>query len=142
MLFTFSYPAFQLVSARVFMYSQSFSPVQLFTTPWTSAHQAPPSMEFPRQEDWTGEPSPSKVAGDFLYPETKSTSPALAGGFFTTKAPGKPSRYTQERNSEFSFLKPQSYALSFKFLNFSSNFLGSQLPHLSPFLALLIPPSS
>ena len=33
-----------------------FSCVQLFTTPWTVAHQAPLSMGFPRQERWTGLP--------------------------------------------------------------------------------------
>ena len=27
--------------------------------PWTVAHQAPPSMGFPRQESWSGVPSPS-----------------------------------------------------------------------------------
>ena len=29
---------------------QSLSHVQLFATPWTAAHQAPPSMGFSRQE--------------------------------------------------------------------------------------------
>ena len=33
--------------------------VRLFTTPWTAAHQAPPSMGFSRQEYWSGVPSPS-----------------------------------------------------------------------------------
>ena len=28
-------------------------------TPWTEAHQAPPSMEFSRQEYWSGVPLPS-----------------------------------------------------------------------------------
>ena len=32
------------------------SSVQLFVTPWTVAHQAPPSMEFSRQEYWSGLP--------------------------------------------------------------------------------------
>ena len=35
------------------------SHVQLFTTPWTAAHQAPPSIEFSRQEYWSGLPLPS-----------------------------------------------------------------------------------
>ena len=38
---------------------KSLSRVRLFTTPWTVAHQAPPSMEFSRQEYWSGVPSPS-----------------------------------------------------------------------------------
>ena len=33
--------------------------VQLLATPWTAAYQAPPSMGFPRQEYWSGVPSPS-----------------------------------------------------------------------------------
>ena len=33
--------------------------VPLFVTPWTAAYQAPPSMEFSRQEYWSGSPLPS-----------------------------------------------------------------------------------
>ena len=36
-----------------------FSRVRLFMTPWTAAHQAPPSMGFSRQEYWSGLPLPS-----------------------------------------------------------------------------------
>ena len=36
-----------------------FSRVQLCATPWTEAHQAPPSMGFSRQEYWSGVPLPS-----------------------------------------------------------------------------------
>ena len=35
------------------------SHVWLFATPWTAAHQAPPSMGFSRQEYWSGVPLPS-----------------------------------------------------------------------------------
>ena len=35
---------------------KSFSRVQLLVTPWTAAHQAPPSMGFSRQEYWSGVP--------------------------------------------------------------------------------------
>ena len=35
---------------------KSLSHVWLFTTPWAAAHQAPPSMEFSRQEYWSGVP--------------------------------------------------------------------------------------
>ena len=41
------------------MRAQSPSHVQLFTTPWTVAHQAPLSMEFSRQEYWSGLSFPS-----------------------------------------------------------------------------------
>ena len=33
---------------------KSLSPVRLLATPWTAAHQAPPSMGFSRQEHWSG----------------------------------------------------------------------------------------
>ena len=35
------------------------SRVRLFSTPWTAAYQAPPSMGFSRQEYWSGVPLPS-----------------------------------------------------------------------------------
>ena len=38
---------------------KSLSHVRLFTTPWTAAYQAPPSMRFARQEYWSGLPLPS-----------------------------------------------------------------------------------
>ena len=38
---------------------KSLSCVRLFATPWTVAHQAPPSMGFSRQEYWSGLPFPS-----------------------------------------------------------------------------------
>ena len=56
-----------------------FSFVQLFVTPWTVACQAPLSMEFPRQENWSG--LPFSTLGDLLNPETEPTSlvsPVLA----------------------------------------------------------------
>ena len=38
---------------------KSLSRVRLFATPWTAAHQVPPSMGFSRQEYWSGVPLPS-----------------------------------------------------------------------------------
>ena len=38
---------------------KSLSHVRLVATPWTAAHQAPPSMGFSRQEYWSGVPLPS-----------------------------------------------------------------------------------
>ena len=58
-----------------------------FATPWTVAHRTPLSMGFPRQEYCSGLPFPS---GDLSDPGIEPTSPALAGGFFTTEPPGKP----------------------------------------------------
>ena len=38
---------------------KSLSRVRLLATPWTAAHQAPPSMGFSRQDYWSGVPLPS-----------------------------------------------------------------------------------
>ena len=59
-----------------------------FVTPWTAACQAPLSMEFPRQEYWSGFPFP--FPGDLPNPGIEPESPALEGGFFTTEPSGKP----------------------------------------------------
>ena len=65
-----------------------FSHVRLFATPGTVAHQAPLSMGFSRQEDWSGLPCPPPP-GDLPNPGMEPTSllsPALAGRFFITSA--------------------------------------------------------
>src|SRR5574341_960222 len=41
---------------------KSLSRVRLLATPWTAAHQAPPSMGFSRQECWSGVPLPSPMS--------------------------------------------------------------------------------
>ena len=53
-----------------------------------AARQAPLSMEFPRQEYWSGLPFPSPVAGDLPEPGIKRASPTLVCRFFTTEPPG------------------------------------------------------
>ena len=58
-------------------------------TPWTVAFQGLLTMGFYRQEYWSGLPLPSP--GDLPDSGIEPTSPALAGGFFTTEPPGKPS---------------------------------------------------
>ena len=40
---------------------KSLSHVQLLATPWTAAYQAPPSMEFSRQQYWSGLLLPSPM---------------------------------------------------------------------------------
>ena len=45
---------------------KSLSCVRLLTTPWTAAHQAPPSMRFSRQEYWSGVPLPSAAAYNWI----------------------------------------------------------------------------
>ena len=68
--------------------------------PWTAARQAPLSMEFSRQENWSGLPFPPPGFLPNLGIKPKSSvSPALAGGCFTPvlpeKAPTKALTYLQ-----------------------------------------------
>ena len=53
---------------------KSLSRVRLFATPWNAAHQAPPSIEFFRQEYWSGLPLPSllDVLVTLYYPRGAS----------------------------------------------------------------------
>ena len=53
---------------------KSLSRVRLFATPWTTAHQAPPSMGFSRQEYWSGLPFPP--LGDLPHTGIKHECPA------------------------------------------------------------------
>ena len=64
------------------------SRVRLFVTPWTVAYQASPSMEFSRQEDWSGLPFPSPA--DLPDPGIKPRSPALQADALPSEPPGKP----------------------------------------------------
>ena len=48
-------------------------------TPWTVAHQAPLSMEFSRQEHWSGVPFPSPEH----LPDPGNEPRSVAGRFFT-----------------------------------------------------------
>ena len=67
---------------------QSLSRVRLLVIPWTVAHQAPLSMEFSRQEFWSGLPFPSP--GDLPYPGTEPMSPALQADSLSSEPPEKP----------------------------------------------------
>ena len=62
----------------------------IFRDPWTVALQAPLSIEFSRQEYWSGLPFPT--LGHLPNPGIKPVSlasPTLAGRFFTTVPSGK-----------------------------------------------------
>ena len=68
---------------------KSLSRVQLFAAPWTVAYQAPPSMDFSRQEYWSGLPFPSP--GDLPDPGIEPVSlvsPALQ----VDSSPAEPSQ--------------------------------------------------
>ena len=66
----------------------SLSCVWLFATPWTVAHQAPLSMEFSRQEYWSGLPFPSP--GYLPNPGIEPGSPALQANSVPSESLRKP----------------------------------------------------
>ena len=66
----------------------SLSRVWLFAALWTVTYQAPLSMEFSRQEYWSGLPFPSP--GDLPDPGIEPGSPALQVDPLISEPPGKP----------------------------------------------------
>ena len=66
------------------MGAQSHSCVLVFETPWTVARQTPLSMEFSRQEYWSGLLFPTP--GDLPDSGMEPASLTLTTGFFTTSA--------------------------------------------------------
>ena len=59
---------------------------QILCDPMSVTHQAPLSMEFSRQEYWSGLPFPP--SGDLPHPGLEletPVSPAIVGRFFTTE---------------------------------------------------------
>ena len=83
-----------------------FNCVQPPETPWTVAHKIPPFMGFSRQEYWSELPFPpsGNLPNSGIEP-TFLTSPALAGGFFTTStvpaSPFKARRHLPSANLLF-----------------------------------------
>ena len=67
------------------VYAQLLSCVQLFAIPWTVAHQAPLSIEFPVQEYWSGLPFPSP--GGLPDPGIKPRFPALQADSLSSEPP-------------------------------------------------------
>ena len=59
-----------------------------FMTPWTVADQASLSMEFSRQESWSGLPFPAP--GDLPDPGIEPRSPTLEVDSLLSEPPGKP----------------------------------------------------
>ena len=70
-----------------------FSCIQFFVIPWTVAFQAPPSMEFSRQEYWNGYPIPSP--GHLPDPRIEPESPTLQVDSLPSEPPGKIWNITQ-----------------------------------------------
>ena len=62
---------------------KSLSHVQLFATPWTVAHHAPPSMGFSRREHW------SELSFLSTGPGIEPRSPALQADALTSEGSGE-----------------------------------------------------
>ena len=67
---------------------KSLSRVQLFATPWTVAYHTPPSIEFSRQQYWSGLSFPSPR--DLPDPGIEPGSPTLQADTLPSEPPGKP----------------------------------------------------
>ena len=59
--------SFNYICPYVCPYASLLSSIQLFVTPWTVAHQAPRSLGFFRQENWSGLLFPSPMFDSILY---------------------------------------------------------------------------
>ena len=64
-------------------------------TPWTVAHQASLSMEFSKQEYWSG--LPFLFPGDLPNPGMEAGSPELQGDSLPSEPPGKTSLYLGQK---------------------------------------------
>ena len=65
--------------------------VRLFATPWNVAHQVSLSVEFSRQEYWSGLPFPS--SGDLPNPGTEPRCPALLADALHLSHQGSPESF-------------------------------------------------
>ena len=72
---------------------KALSHVRLFVIPWTVVYQAPQSMEFSRQEYWSGLPFLSP--GDLPNPGIEPGSSALQT-LDRSEPPGKPKNASQQ----------------------------------------------
>ena len=76
-----------VLSSAVLTEVKSLSRVRLFATPWTIAYKAPLSLEFSRQEYWSGLPFPSP--GDLPHPGIEPRYPTLKADTLPSEPPGK-----------------------------------------------------
>ena len=81
-------PAYKDISLTGLKWKWKWSRVRLFATPWTVAHQTPPSVGFSRQEYWSGLPFPSP--GDLPNPGIEPRSSALQEDSLPSEPTGKP----------------------------------------------------
>ena len=85
------------------------SHVQLFAIPWTVAYQAPLSMEFSRQEYWSGLPFPSP--GDLPDLGIEPTSPTLQADALPSKPLRKPQMKVKAAHSCPTLCDPMDYTV-------------------------------
>ena len=90
---------------------KSLSLVWLFATPWTVAYKAPLSMEFSRQEYWSGLPFPSP--GDHPDPGIEPGFPTLQADTLPSEPPGQPQgkvchTWRKERGCRWGYVAPSS----------------------------------
>ena len=86
---TYSFQVYSKVTDSVIylcmcVHAQLLSRVWLLLIPWTAAYQAPTSMQFSRQENWSGLPIPTP--GDLSNSGIEPESPASAGWVFISSA--------------------------------------------------------
>ena len=84
----FPYLTFKPFISKSSKWVKLLNRVRLFSTPWTVAHQAPPSMKCSRQEFWSGLPLPSP--GDLPDPGIKPGSPTSQADTLLSEPPGNP----------------------------------------------------
>ena len=87
-MFSYLWVSYTLIIPQGLCMLSCFTPVRLFATVWTIVQQDPLSIEFSRQEYWSGLPFP--FPGDLPNPGINSGSPALQADSLQSEPPGKP----------------------------------------------------
>ena len=81
-----------IISAAAAAAAKLLQSCPTLVTPWVAAHYVPLSMEFSRQEYWSGLPFSSP--GDLPDPGIEPGSPALQVDSLLTELSGKPNTHT------------------------------------------------
>ena len=82
---------------------KSLSLVQLLATPWTAAHQAPPSIGFSRQEYWSGVPLPSPQLPEFTQTHVHRVGDAIQPSY-PLSSPSPPAPKPSQHRSLFQWV--------------------------------------
>ena len=112
-LYEYSSLIWGVVIGYLCVVSVSRSVMSNSATPWTVVRQAPLSMEFSRQEYWSGLPFPSP--GNLPNPEIEPGSPALQADSLQSELPEKPEENhcrlqdVRERSEQLKCQEPAEY---------------------------------